>query len=328
MNTIGAHPGDCHKHFKLMADIDLAEYTETDFNIIGTFYGYAFRGLFDGNKHKVSNFTYGPTDANFVGLFGYVDGSDAEIKDLDLVNPNTNGGTGDNVGSLVGCLRRGNISRCSAQGGTVSGDDCVGGLIGRNYIGIVENCYATSSVLGNSNLGGLAGRTYVEISNCYSTGAVWEYADLAGGLAGFNHGAISSAFWDEQTSGQTAGVGGTGGSATTDLTGEPTAQMQTKSTFTDAGWDFKGESANGTDDTWTICEGKTYPRLVRKGYVGDFVGSEAVDLGDFAALAAAWKSKLGDANYSGICDISEPPDGIISEHDLSMFSAGYLAGAP
>ena len=37
-----------------------------------------------------------------------------------------------------------------------------------------------------------------------------------------------------------------------DMTGKTTVQMKTSSTFTDAGWDFVGESANGNDDNWTI----------------------------------------------------------------------------
>jgi len=32
-------------------------------------------------------------------------------------------------------------------------------------------------------------------------------------------------------------------------------------TFLDAGWDFVGETANGTEDIWWINEGKDYPRL-------------------------------------------------------------------
>jgi hypothetical protein len=43
--------------------------------------------------------------------------------------------------------------------------------------------------------------------------------------------------------------------------GKTTAEMQTKSTFTDAGWEFVGETANGTEDIWWILEGQDYPRL-------------------------------------------------------------------
>jgi hypothetical protein len=42
---------------------------------------------------------------------------------------------------------------------------------------------------------------------------------------------------------------------------EITVDMQTAQTFLEAGWDFIGEAANGTDEIWWILEGKDYPRL-------------------------------------------------------------------
>ena len=65
-------------------------------------------------------------------------------------------------------------------------------------------------------------------------------------------GGIVSGFWDTETSGQTTSDGGTG---------KITAEMQTTSTFLDAGWDFMDETANGTEDIWWIIEGQDYPRL-------------------------------------------------------------------
>jgi hypothetical protein len=43
--------------------------------------------------------------------------------------------------------------------------------------------------------------------------------------------------------------------------GLATAEMQTAGTFIEAGWDFVGETANGTEDIWWINEGQDYPRL-------------------------------------------------------------------
>jgi len=37
--------------------------------------------------------------------------------------------------------------------------------------------------------------------------------------------------------------------------------MQQAETLLDAGWDFIGETANGTEEIWWINEGKDYPRL-------------------------------------------------------------------
>ena len=64
---------------------------------------------------------------------------------------------------------------------------------------------------------------------------------------------MTACFWDIQTSGQATSAGGTG---------KTTAEMQTAKTFLDAGWDFVGETANGTEDIWWINEGKDYPRFV------------------------------------------------------------------
>jgi hypothetical protein len=37
--------------------------------------------------------------------------------------------------------------------------------------------------------------------------------------------------------------------------------MHKAKTFLDTGWDFVGETKNGTEDIWWILEGKDYPRL-------------------------------------------------------------------
>jgi len=104
-------------------------------------------------------------------------------------------------------------------------------------------------------VGGLVGLNAGTVTQCYSTGAVsgtGQYSGPVGGLVGSNWGPVTHSFWDTQTSGQTWSNGGTG---------KTTAEMQAASTFLDAGWDFMGETANGTEDIWWILEGKDYPRL-------------------------------------------------------------------
>ena len=90
------------------------------------------------------------------------------------------------------------------------------------------------------------------MNQCYSTGAVTG-KNYVGGLVGSGYGtAVTACFWDTQTSHQVTSAGGTG---------KTTTQMQTAKTFLDAGWDFVGETKNGTADIWWILEGKDYPRL-------------------------------------------------------------------
>ena len=65
-------------------------------------------------------------------------------------------------------------------------------------------------------------------------------------------GNVAMSFWDVETSGQPGSADGIG---------LATAEMQTASTFLEAGWDFMDETDNGTDDIWWILEGQDYPRL-------------------------------------------------------------------
>jgi hypothetical protein len=164
---------------------------------------------------------------------------------------------GGSVGGFVGE----NLSiteRCYSLG-PVAGDSYVGGLVGENYQGQVNDCYSTGAVSGGWYVGGLVGQNgaltdagkQAIVTRCYSAGAV-QGQSYVGGLVGSDAAAVTGSFWDAQTSGQTASHGGTG---------QTTAEMQTAKTFLDAGWDFVGETANGTEDLWWISEGRDYPRL-------------------------------------------------------------------
>ncbi|GAG92395.1 unnamed protein product, partial [marine sediment metagenome] len=137
----------------------LAGFTGTSFNIIGSGWSKYFSGVFDGSGHTISNFTYTSTEGDKVGLFGYVGKwrvVDAEIKDLGLINPNVDAGSGDKVGSLVGWLGDGTITNCYVEAGSVSGNEAVGGLVGFNFGGTINNCYSSCDVSGTGwNVGGL-----------------------------------------------------------------------------------------------------------------------------------------------------------------------------
>ena len=278
MNTIGLNEQDWDKYFKLMADIDLSGYSY-DTALIApdtdpcdlAFQGTSFTGVFDGNYHTVSNLVI--TGENYLGLFGRLE-SAADIKNLGVVDVNITGS--DYLGGLVG-FSRGNIET-SCCTGTINGERFLGGLTGRNWLSITE-CYSMVTVTGSDDVGGLAGGNYGSITNSYNTGAVtadWDAGGLvgansgnistsystgavngenrAGGLVGYNYqgAGVTSSFWDVETSGQTTSAGGTG---------KTTVEMQTKSTFADAGWDFAGEMTNGTENIWWIDEEEDYPRL-------------------------------------------------------------------
>jgi len=385
MNEIGLHEEDWNKHFKLMADIDLSAYTGTSFNIIVSLYG-PFRGVFDGNGKKISNFTYISTDTNRIGLFGHVQGENALIKDLGLIDPNVDAGTsgmvygGQYFGPLVGRLSKGTITGCYVEGGSVSGIGNVGALVGWNDGGTITNCYATGSVTGTGwRVGGLVGALSMEgtitncyatgrvlgvenvgglvgsngsgtISNCYSSGDVSGYSTV-GGLVGENildstiancyssgdvsgngtvgglvgshdpwglgWGEITFSFWDTQTSGQATSAGGTG---------KTTAEMQTESTFTDAGWDFVDESVNGTEDIWSICEGTNYPRLAWQIPAGDFVCPDGITIDDFEFFTEYWLDDNCDISNDYCQGTDLDFSGTVDVNDLEIFFENWLAG--
>ncbi|HUT47662.1 MAG TPA: GLUG motif-containing protein [Sedimentisphaerales bacterium] len=205
MNEIGLNQEDWGKHFKLMADIDLGSFTGTSYNIIGGEWDNPFTGVFDGNNKKISNFNYSSIGRYKVGIFGYIYESNAEVKDLGLIDPNIDAREGDIVGSLVGYLRNGAIINCYAQGGSVSGYDGVGGLVGLSFESTITNCYATTSVSGNKDIGGLTGNAGI-ITNCYATGDVSGYENV-GGLVGRNYEMIINCYSMSNVSGQ-GSVGG------------------------------------------------------------------------------------------------------------------------
>lgn len=350
MNAIGANHSDWNKHFKLMADIDLSSFTGTGFNIIGSYvswgspYNEPFSGVFDGSGHTISNFVYASTsDANNVGLFGYVSGGSAQIKDLGLIDPNVSAGAGDYVAALVGMLNGGIVSNCYAKGTSISGTGWgVGGLVGANW-GTVTNCYSSGSISGMADVGGLVGVNYSTISNSYATGDV-QADQYVGGLVGWNNlgtitccyssggvsgtnnagglvgnsemGNISACLWNTDTSGQSTSAGGTG---------KTTAEMQTKSTFTDIGWDFVAESVNGTEDIWSICEGTNYPRLRRLIPVCDFVCPDGINQADFSFFLTHWLDSNCDLsnNYCDGTDLNR--SGTVDNDDLEIFLASWDA---
>jgi hypothetical protein len=91
----------------------------------------------------------------------------------------------------------------------------------------------------------------------------------------------TSCFWDSDVSPDVNGIGNT---TDPNVVGKTTAEMQTESTFTDAGWDFV--------EVWDIGENQTYPYL-RVYSAGDLNHDGVVDLRDFAILALHWLEGAG-----------------------------------
>jgi hypothetical protein len=195
LNDIGNHVEDFNKCFVMVNDINMADYTGTQFNIIGTFSDW-FRGVFDGNGHTISNFTYQTALQISGGIFREVSGPNAVIQNVRLIDPNINAPAGGG-GSLVGRLSEGTVRDCHVENATVSAAGYVGGLIGTiKAQGLVYKCTGTTTVVGEEGIGGLVGSNSGIVRGCHCTsnvtggGAAWDDGYMCGGLVGKNYGRI------------------------------------------------------------------------------------------------------------------------------------------
>jgi hypothetical protein len=260
-------------HFVQVADIDLG------FDPWSTGEGWVpipgFTGTYNGRGHIIKNLTINRTAADEQGLFGSIS-SPAVISDVGLVKVSIQGK--NMVGALVGVNSpnptAGAVKRCFSNG-TVSGGNSVGGLIGEMMVlGTVEDCYSVAGVIGGNNVGGLIGwvywGNYDHTRRCFAAGPVSGTGSDVGGLTGLavnnDPPADRSSFWDFQTSGQ---PGCDLESETCNIDGLPrtTAQMMTKSNFTDKGWQFDPPAV------WGIEEGSSYPYLLSGAPSGELLAN-------------------------------------------------------
>jgi len=190
--------------------------------------------------------------------------------------------------------------------------------VGGNMGAIITNSYSLGHVTGGEYVGGLVGYNWSllgTITTCYSAGSVLGMTD-AGGLVGWNGGSVTDSFWDVQTSEQSTSAGGTG---------KTTAEMQMESTFTDAGWDFVGESVNGFEEIWSICEGTNYPRLAWQIPAGDFVCPDGIMIEDFVFFLGHWRDDNCDSSNDYCQGTDLDFSGTVDEDDLEIFVENWLA---
>jgi len=244
VNELGSVWFHAMAHYRLAADIDLSNIDWC--NAVVPWFG----GSFDGNGFRILSLHI--QGGVYLGLFGILV-SGAEVTNLGLQDIFIEG-----IGDCIGGLAADNSGSISSSYciGSVSGNDTIGGMVGNNS-GSISSGFSTGTVSGKNTVGGLVGHNSGCISSSYSTGIV-HGEEYIGGLIGDSHAGrvpdpgIIASFWDIETSGLTESPGGTG---------LVTAQMQDIDTYLDSGWDFVGETENGTDDIWWILEGQDYPRL-------------------------------------------------------------------
>ncbi|MGB0837978.1 MAG: Calx-beta domain-containing protein, partial [Flavobacteriaceae bacterium] len=202
-------------------------------------------------------------DSYVGGLIGKASGGDYGEDNLIIQNCYTEGtvnGASD-VGGLIGQIVGGiNVQSCYSNSDITASGSYSAGLIGwvQDYNSnntTIQNSFATGDVSGNS---GVAGLVYylsdATIDDCFATGALSGNSSIYGLVNKSGGGIVTNSFWDTQTSGTSNSNGGTG---------KTTTELQTLSTYTNAGWDFQGEVENGNNNYWGLIPGLNsgYPYL-------------------------------------------------------------------
>ena len=302
LRSIGENPRLMDKYYILTADITLAD---TNFPIIGSM-GYPFIGGFDGQGHTITNLRYKAFRDKQAGMFGYVGPDylavsssqpRVEIKNIRLISPRIETTWSFGAGALVGMANSGTqIVNCHADDANISGYEYIGGLVGHITFGNIQRSSAKGYVSCRDwDSGGLVGYSLrTNIEDCYSNGHVSNDDSAAGGLIGANSSGstVTRCYSSAVVSGpqNTGGLVGSSSSSScvyrtsfcdatvnpgmqpignaTDgnVLALPTDQMYMQSTYTNAGWDFVDETANGPNDIWKIDEGHDYPQFAWEMY--------------------------------------------------------------
>ena len=148
-------------------NIDL---TGKDWTPIGTDYDNSYKGTFDGGGHTITGLTF-TTNDEYAGLFGWLNRA-GTVKNVVMegVQITSNQIYGGSIGGVVG-YSWGTIENCSVSG-SVSGTNCVGGVVGSQKAGSIIGCSSSAIVKGTRYVGGVAGEKWGTMTACYATGNV------------------------------------------------------------------------------------------------------------------------------------------------------------
>jgi hypothetical protein len=161
-----------------------------------------FVGKLDGGNHKIIGLQIiDHSVSSNTGFFGVIGSS--EIKNIEFVNAYVSSydvNVGTLVGNVSGTLKLTNVKVNSVLIGPDS--SYAGGIIGKAFIVIMNNCSSSGSVSGNYYSGGLIGYVSsgaIDINNSYSSSTVYgggSAGGLIGAFNGFNTTATESLSFD------------------------------------------------------------------------------------------------------------------------------------
>lgn len=224
---LSSHSSDWNKHFIQISDIDaqktsIINYGNHDndpsspnqamgFSPIGNALSM-FSGTYNGDGYGIYNLNINRPQQEYIGLFGYT--NFATLSNINLFDCIIAGGK--STGSLVGKNGASSINNCSATTIVIGNGYYVGGLVGLNFCNAsIISSDVKGQVSNNSDkTGGLVGSNHYSstINNCSSSCDV-SAGYLTGGISGDND--YNSKIKNSYSSGEICGLSSIGG-----LTGE------------------------------------------------------------------------------------------------------------
>lgn len=187
---------------------------------------YALRNSIDATGTAQKSFKPIGSDGN--AFYGKFDGIDYNIFGLTIKNG------GENTG-LFGYTNNATISNVTLVGGSITGKDNVGAIVGNANNTTLTNVVNSAAVSGDSNVGGIVGiATNSAIKDAINTGTINGLGDNVGGLIGnlqnskldttkeVEKGLIGNSYNLGDVSGNGHNVGGLVGSASNSTIGDGT----------------------------------------------------------------------------------------------------------
>lgn len=179
------------QNYYLSCDIDLNKYS--DLVPLGKNSGY--KGIFDGNGHKVSNFTTKES-----GLINKLSGT---VKNLGVVNGKVKT-TNKNAGAIAGTLdSKASVFNSFVKNCTVESSQFSGGIVGsmasKNKYSEIYGCYTMNcKVKSDKYVGGVVGNTNNgKVKSCYAISELDGDKDYTGEITGYicNDGTLDNCYY-------------------------------------------------------------------------------------------------------------------------------------
>ena len=312
---------------------------------VGGLVGYNFGTIEQSYSSATVSSPSTGTATNSVALGGLSGGNIGYIFQSYATGPisgqsNNNGDTFfPRLGGLVGENldlngKIGTIVQSFSTGMVLGGNgSIVGGLVGENYSGVIENSYATglinvgtgafSSIANSyyySEVGGLVGDNHTgSISLSYAAGKVTggQFA-FVGGLTAYPDGQVTNSYWDTVSSGVPSGQQ----SASTTGTGLTTDKLKA------------GLQSGFVPSIWSISSTDSYPFLLAPDtYISETTSPKhpkapndfGARLATFWSTLAAFSTSQGPTTPTGT--YTSVPIGQLQKWQYQNYSPGVASGA-